>query len=115
MHRTLFDDGGALHTRAFGEGHGEVDGVGAAVFFHIKARENVVGLGDGKQVAHLRRRDLVHVDAAMAVERRHASVFFESIFVRGDLDKAHAAKTRGLTGFGLKARVQIAGVFAHLG
>ena len=48
-------------------------------------------LREREQLLDLARRDLVHVDSAIAVERRDAAVFFEAVGVGGDLDEADRA------------------------
>ena len=69
----------------------------------------------GNSSLHLARRDLVHVDAAVAVERRDAAVLLEAIGVGGDLDEADRLEAGRLPGLGLEPRVEIARVLAHLG
>ena len=60
-------------------------------------------------------RDLLHVDAAVAVERRHPPVLLEPILVGGELDEADRLEPGGQTGLGLEAGVQVTRVLAHLG
>ena len=109
------NDGGSLHSRALDERHRDVDGVGAAVFLHVKAGEHVVDARQREEVGHLARRDLVYVDAAVPVEGRDAAVLLESIGVGRDLDEPHRVEARRQAGFSFEARVEIARVLAHLG
>ena len=58
-------------------------GFGAAVLLHVEAGEDVVGAARaGRAPSPARARDLVHVDAAVAVERRDAAILFEAIGAR---------------------------------
>jgi hypothetical protein len=50
--------------RALGQRHRDVDRIDAAVVLDVEAGEQIVGAGEGEQLADLARRDLVHVDAA---------------------------------------------------
>ena len=87
--RHALDDLRPLHSGALGQRHRDVDGVGLPVFLHVEARQDVVGPGQRKELLDLRGRDLVHVDAAVAVERRDAAVLLQAIRLGRDLDEAH--------------------------
>ena len=105
----------ALELRAFGERHGDVDGVHASVARDIKTREEVVDFGERKHLLDLARRDLVHLDAAVSIKRGHTPVLLEAVFVGGDLDKTHIAKTGRLARLFFEAHVEVARVLAKLG
>ena len=113
--RDALEDPDAPHARALGERHRDVDRIHAAVLLDVEAGLDVIDLGEREQLLHLARRDLVHVDAAVAVECRDAAVLLEAIAVRGDLDEADRRQARGLPGLGLEPAVQVASVLAHLG
>ena len=51
-----------------------------------KPGEQVVGLGPREQVSHLGRRDLVDLQAEVALERSDAAVLLEPVGVGGGLD-----------------------------
>ena len=113
--RHALDDFHAPQARAFRERHGDVHRVHAAVFLHVEAGLDVLHLRQRKKLLHFARRDLVHVHAAVAVERRDPPVLFEPVLVGRDLDEADRREAGGLAGLRLQARVQGARVFAHLG
>ena len=114
-HRHTFDDGRASLSRTLGKCHRHVDGIGAAVFFHVEPGEHVVGTRQRKQIGYLFGRDLVHVDTAVAIERADPAVLLQPIRFGGQFDEPDAVETRRLTGLGLESGVEIAGVLAHLG
>ena len=110
-----FENLHATHSRAFAECHRDVDRVHAAVFLDVKAGLHVVDPGERKQLLDLTRRDFLHVDAAIAVERRHAPKFFEAVRVGGNLDEADRHESRCLSRLRLETPVEIARVLADLG
>ena len=57
----------------------------------------------------------MNIDAAISIERGHATILLESIFVGSNLYKADGCKTGGLTGLGLKSAIEVSGIFSHLG
>jgi hypothetical protein len=69
----------------------------------------------GNISATSRGRDLLDVDAAVAVERRHPPVLLEPAGVGGELDEPDRLEPGGEAGLGLEARVQVAGVRPQLG
>ena len=109
------DDRRALLAGASGERHRHVDRVHAAVVGDVEAGEDVVGAGEREHLGDLGGRDLLHVDAAVAVERRDPPVLLEPIRVGGELDEADRLEPGRLPGLGLEPRVQVARVLAHLG
>ena len=109
------DDAGTREARALGERHGDVDRVRAAVVLDVEAGENVVHARQWKQALHLSRRDLVHVDAAEAIEGRDPAVLLQPVGVGGDLDEADRLEAGRLAGLRLEAAVEVAGVLPELG
>ena len=109
------DQARACHARAPGERHGHVHRIGAAVIGDIEAGENVVDARERKQRLHLRRRNLLHVDAAPAVEGGDPAILFEAVGVGGDLDEPDRIESGGLAGLRFQAAIEIAGVFPQLG
>ncbi len=101
--------------RALGHRHGDVDRVHPAVLLHVEAGVHVVDLRQREQLLHLLGRDLLHVDAAGAVEGRHPAVLLQAILVGGHLDEAHRLEAGRLARLRLQPRVEVAGVLAHLG
>ena len=91
--RDALDDRRALLPRALGQRHGDVDGVHAAVVGDVEAGEHVVGAApSGNSSPTSRRRDLVDVDTAIAVEaatRRYSS---SRSVVGGELDEPTGLK-----------------------
>ena len=73
------DDGRALLSRTLGQCHRHVDRVGPAVLFHVEPGEHIIGTRQREQVSYLSGRDLVHVDAAVAVERADPAVLLQPI------------------------------------
>ena len=57
----------------------------------------------------------MHVDAAVAVERRDAAVLLEPVGLGRHLDEADRPEPGRQAGLGLEPRVEIARVLAHLG
>ena len=110
-----FQDGRPLHARPLRERHRHVYGVRAAVFLHVEAGQDVVGLREREELADLGAGDLVHVDPAVAVEGGDAAELFEAIGLRGDLDEADGLEAGGEAGLRFEAAVEIARVLAHLG
>ena len=105
----------ALQARALRQSHRHVDRVGAAVLGHVEAGEHVVDTCDGEHLLHLAGGDLLHVDAAVPVERRHAAVLLQARGVGRDLDEADGCEPGRLPGLGLEPRVEVARVLPELG
>ena len=80
--------------RTLRERHRRADRIRAAVFLDVEPGEQVVDLRERKQILDLTRRDLVDVDAAVAIERRDAAILLEPIAIARDLDEADTASTR---------------------
>ena len=59
-------------------------------------------LREREELLHFARRDLVDVDAAVAVERRDAAVLLEAIGIGRDLDEADRLEAGRLPGLGLE-------------
>ena len=57
----------------------------------VEAGQDVVDARQRKQPLHLRRRNLLHVDAAAAVERGDPAILLQPVGVGGHLDEADTA------------------------
>jgi hypothetical protein len=104
----------ALHARPLRERHRGVDRVHATIFFDVETSEQIVGLRERPEIPDLARRDLVHIDTAIPVERRDAPVLLQPILVPRYLDEAHRLPPRRQLGLRFEARVEIARVLPHL-
>ena len=113
-HRDTFEDGGPLQACSLGQCHRHVHGIGATILLHVEAGEDVVGASQWEQLVDFLGRDLVHINAAVAIERGNSPVLLEPIGLGRQLDEADSVETRRLAGLRLEARVQIARVLAHL-
>ncbi len=109
-----FDDLRPLLPRALSERHGDVDRIDATVARHIEPGDQIVGLGEREKVGDFFRRNLMHVDTDMAIERGNPPVLFEAIFVGSNFDETDVAKASALTRFLLEVHVEVAGVLAKL-
>ena len=85
--RDAFDDRRPGQAGTLGQRHGDVDRVGSTVLGDVEAREDVVGARQRKELADFSRRDLVHIDPAITVERGHPSVLLQPVLVGCDLDE----------------------------
>ncbi len=113
--RHAFDDPGALQPRAPGQRHRHVDRIGAAVFPHVEAGQDVVHPRQREELADLARAEFVHVDAHQPVEGGHAAVLLEPVGIGRHFDEAAGPEAGLLPGLGRQPRVEIARVLAHLG
>eukprot|EP00964_Phaeocystis_antarctica_P117618 scaffold81426_cov62-Phaeocystis_antarctica.AAC.4 len=112
--------------------------VDTPVVLHIEACDHVIRLAQREEPLHLRCRDLVHVDSALAVEGRHSPellwhpvgqrsaeqrweqalrcAHLEVSRRRRERDESHGHEAGGHAGLLLEdVRVQLLGVLAHLG
>ncbi len=83
--RRVLDDPHAFHTGAFGQRHGHVDRVDAAVVLGQKAAADVIGISEREAVAHFFGGQLVDFDAVQAIECGDAAVLFQAVCIRGQL------------------------------
>ena len=76
--------------------HRHVDRIGSTVLLHIEPGQHVVGARQREQVRHFLGGDLVHVDAAIAVERADPPVLLEAVGLGRQLDEADAVRSRSI-------------------
>ncbi len=95
------DDASALLTRAPGERHRDVDRIHPAVSRDVEACQYIIRAGQRPQLGDLFRRDLVHLDATVPVERRYAAVLLQAPRLDGQLDEPDLAHPGGQAGLGL--------------
>ena len=93
-HGDALDHPRSLLARALCERHGHPDRVRAPILPHVEAGLQVVGARHGEQLADLPRGNLLHVDAAVAVEGRDPPVFLQPIVIRRCFDEADRLETR---------------------
>lgn len=98
-----------------GEGHRQVDGIDAAVAGDIETGKQVIGLGEGEELAHLPGPDLVDLEAEAALEGGDAPVFLEPVGVGGGLDQPDRLEPGRDTCLGLQARVKVTAIEADAG
>src|SRR6201987_5052153 len=85
--------------RAFGERHRDIHRVHTPILAHVEAGLDVIHACERKELPYFTRGDLVHIDTAVAVERRDAPVLLEPVPVRGDFDEPALREPGGLSGF----------------
>jgi hypothetical protein len=103
----------AAHARALGERHRQVGGIGLAVAGDPDRAGEVVGAQDRKQLAGLRRADLLAFDAEAARERELLAQDHHPLRRAGDVDAAALLPAGRQPGLGLERRVQLDAVLAH--
>ena len=96
------------------QGHGDVDGIDAAVAGDVEAGEDVVGARQGEHLGDLGRRQLVHVDTAVAVEGGDPLVLLEAVGVGGQLDEPNRLEASRQARLLLQLGVQVTRVEAQL-
>ncbi len=114
-HGHPFEDLHPAQAGSLGERHRDVGGVGSPVTGDVEAGEDVVGAGEGEEPGDLRTGDLLHLDAAVAIEGGDPAVLLEPVRLGGQLDEPDRSESGGETGLGLEAGVEVPGVAAHLG
>ncbi len=109
------DDAHASGPGRPGQAHREVDGVDPSVPGDVEAGEQVVGAGEGEELEHLPRADLLDLQPEVALEGRHAAILLEAVGVGCGLDEPDGLETGRDAGLGLQSGIQLTGVQAQPG
>ena len=107
-------DLGALGTCAACQGLGEVRRLDVAVFWMADGAEQPVGGRQRPYLAHLLRRQKLHLNADGAGHASVLAVFVHPIRRRGEADVADRAQPHVLPGLGFQGAVQVHRVLVQL-